>query len=204
MQQNNPWMRRSLFCLLALFLLPVALGALTTVPRTFDELIGRADAAFKGTVTTVEPQWTGTGAARHIVTFVTFRVDETYKGDAANARTLRFFGGTVGGVTMEAPDMPRFAVGQVAVLFEVGNGRQFCPLVGAHQGRFHVARDGAGVERVMTNDGSPVVDTAEIGQLEADGTPRSRRHLLAQEAGMTLEDFRTEIRGKVAAQTIQP
>ena len=193
-------MRRLLVLLVALFLLPAVTRALTVVPRTFDELVARASAAFKGTVTAIDPQWVGTGAARHIVTFVTFRVDETYKGDAASAWTLRFFGGTVDGTTMEVPDMPRFAVGQTAVLFEAGNGQQFCPLVGVHQGRFHVTRDSAGVERITTDDHSPVTSTAEIGQLEADGvTPRLRRHALAHEPGMTLDGFRTEIRSKVAA-----
>lgn len=192
-------MRRFLVYLLAGLLLPAAARALTVVPRSFDELVARSDTAFKGTVTTVSPQWTGTGAERHIVTFVTFRVEETYKGDAAGTRTLRFFGGTVDGVTMEVPEVPRFAPGQVAVLFETGNGQIFCPLVGVHQGRFHVARDGAGVERVTTDDGSPVTSTAEIGQLEADGTPVLRRHALAHEPGMTLDGFRTEVCNKAAA-----
>lgn len=191
-------MRTLLVCLLTLLLCPAATRALSVVPRSLDELVERADAAFKGTVTLVESQWTGSGAQRHIVTYVTFRVDETYKGDAAPVRTLRFFGGTVDAVTLEAPDVPRFAVGQVAVLFEVGNGQQFCPLVGVHQGRFHVDRDGAGVERVTTNDGSPVANTAEIGQSKVDASPR--RPLLARETGMTLEDFRTEVRSRVAAQ----
>ena len=192
-------MRRFLVGLLALLLFPAAGRALTVVPRSFAELVERADAAFKGTVTVVDPQWTGTGAARHIVTYVTFRVEETYKGSADPVRTLRFFGGTMDGTTMEVPGMPHFTVGQVAVLFEAGNGQQFCPLVGVHQGRFHVNRDAAGVERITTDDGSPVTSTAEIGQLAADGTPVVRQHALAHEAGMTLDGFRSEIRGKVAA-----
>ncbi len=192
-------MRVFLVCLCALLLYPAATHALTVVPRSFAELVERADTAFKGTVTVVDPQWAGTGAQRHIVTYVTFRVDETYKGNAVGTRTLRFFGGTVDGVTVEVPDMPHFAVGQVAVLFETGNGRLFCPLVGVHQGRFHVNKDTAGVERITTDDGSPVTSTAEIGQLAADGTPVLRQHALAHEAGMTLDSFRAEIYGKVAA-----
>ena len=194
-------MRHLLVGLLALLLFPVVGRALTVVPRSFDELVEHADAAFKGTVTATNSQWTGNGAARHIVTFVTFRVDETYKGDAAPTRTLRFFGGTVNGTTMEVPDMPRFTVGQVAVLFEKGNGQQFCPLVGVQQGRFHVNKDAAGVERVTTDDGSPVTSTTELGQLAADGTPILRQHALAHEPGMTLDSFRTEISGKVSSRS---
>ena len=100
--------------------------------------------------------------------------------------------------------MPRFTVGQGAVLFETGNGQQFCPLVGVHQGRFHVNKDGAGVERMTTDDGSPVTSTAEIGKLAADGTSVLRQHALAHEPGMTLDSFRTEIRSKVSAQSARP
>ena len=179
----------------------VAARALPVLPRSFDELVERADTAFRGTGTAVSPQWIGEGSARHVVTFVTFRVEETYKGAAVPTQTLRFFGGTVDGTAMEVPEMPRFAIGQVAALFVTGNGKQFCPLVGVHQGRFHIIKDSAGVERITTDDGSPVVRTAEIGRLTADGTPVVRQHALAHEAGMTLSDFCTEVRGVVAAQT---
>ncbi len=182
---------------------PVA-RALTVIPRSFDELVARAETVFKGTVVTVNPQWTGEGATRHIVTFVTFRVDETYKGVPAPAQTLRFLGGTVDGTTLEVPDMPTFTVGQRAVLFVTGNGQQYCPLVGAHQGRFHVGRDEAGVERVTTNDGSPVVNTTELGRFDADGKPTLHRYALLSRPGMTADNFRTEILGKVAALGQQP
>ena len=104
--------------------------AITVIARDFDQLVTRADTVFKGTVASKTSQWTGQETTRHIVTFVTFKVDETYKGAAAPGQTLRFLGGTVGNDTMEVPDMPQFEVGQKAVLFVVGNGKQFCPLVG--------------------------------------------------------------------------
>ena len=49
-------MRHFLACLLALLLCPAATRALSVVPRSFDELVMRADAAFKGTVAVVDPQ----------------------------------------------------------------------------------------------------------------------------------------------------
>ena len=179
--------------------LPPAARALTVVPRSFDELVARADIVFKGTVVHVNPQWIGEGQSRRIVTFVTFQVDETYKGAPERNQTLRFLGGTVDGTTLEVPDMPVFAVGQRAVLFVTGNGRQYCPLVGVQQGRFHVSRDGAGVERVTTNDGSPLVDTAELGQFDAEGKPTLHRYAALGRPGMTADSFKAEILGKVAA-----
>ena len=177
--------------------------AITVVPRNFDELVARADTVFKGSVATVTSQWIGEGSIRHIVTFVTFQVEETYKGEAAPVQTLRFLGGTVGPDTLEVADMPIFTTGQKAVLFVVGNGKQFCPLVGVYQGRFHVTTDSAGLERVTTNDGSPVASTAEIGQFEADGTPTLRRYA-AKTPGMTAASFKAEILGKVTAQKTSP
>ncbi len=103
---------------------------------------------------------------------------------------------------MEVPEMPRFELGQKAVLFVVGNGKQFCPLVGVTQGRFHVVKDQTiGRERIFTDDRSPVVDTAELGQVDAAGMPllKSDAHTDAQ--AMTMDSFRSEILGKVAALT---
>ena len=193
---------RLLFCLAALFLAgPRILPAITVVARDFDGLVARADTVFKGTVTAKKSAWTGEGTARHIVTFVTFQVEETYKGAPASAQTLRFLGGTVGDDTLEVPDLPRFEVGQRAVLFVGNNGKQFFPLVGAAQGRFHVVRDAAsGQDRIFADDGAPVARTADIGQVDEAGRARPRsNHAPADGAAMTAESFRAEIVGKVAA-----
>ena len=190
-----------IFCgLFALLVSLSAAEAITTVTRDFDQLVARADTVFKGEVTTKTSQWVGEGPARHIVTFVSFRVEETYKGQAANEQTLRFLGGTVGSETMEVPDMPRFEVGQKTVLFVVGNGKQFCPLVGIAQGRFQVTKESiTGEDRVFTNDGSPLVDTKEIGQSDKAGVPRLKRDAPPSAQAMTAEQFRSEILGQVAA-----
>ena len=177
-----------------------AVRAITTIPRDFDQLVARADTVFRGTVTARASRWVGAADTRHIATFVTFQVQETYKGAPSSEQTLRFLGGTVGDDTLEVPDLPRFTVGQTAVLFVVGNGRQFCPLVGVAQGRFHVVKDAAtGQERVLTDDRSPVVDTREIGQFDETGVPRLRRYAAAGTPAMTADAFRAEILGKVAA-----
>ena len=179
---------------LFLFLLGTgAAHAITTVPRDFDALVQRADTVFKGTVTDKVSRWTGAAENRHIVTFVTFRVEETYKGASAPEQKLRFLGGTVGDDTLEVPDMPQFEMGQRAVLFVVNNGKQFCPLVGIRQGRFHVVRDEAtGRDRVLNDDRTPLRRTADLGQEPHQGSTETQ--------AITAEDFRSEILGKAAIQ----
>lgn len=195
-------MNRLLVPVLSIFLFLAdasATYAMTVVARDFDQLVTRADTVFKGTVTAKRSEWTGEGSSRHIVTFVTFQVEETYKGSPITEQTLRFLGGSVGNDTMEVPEMPHFEVGQKAVLFVVGNSKQFCPLVGVAQGRFHVVKDAAtGHERVFTDDSLPVVDTAKIGRLDVAGAPLLQSYAHTSTQAMTAEDFRAEILGKVA------
>lgn len=199
-----PMTRLALFAACFWFLLNSALPlhALTVVPRDLDQLVSRADTVFKGEVIRSESLWLGAGETRHIATRVTFRVAETYKGGVAAEQTLEFVGGTVGGATMQIPGVPRFEVGQSAVLFVVGNGKQFCPLVGVHQGRFHVRKDEAtGQERVYTDEGYPVVDPAELGQVDDKGTPRLSRFAGTGTPAITAETFKAGILARVAAST---
>ena len=176
------------------------LHALTVVTRDFDQLVARADTVFKGAVIQKESLWIGEGETRHIATRVTFQVAETYKGPAAAQQTLEFVGGTVGDATMQIPGVPQFEVGQCAVLFVVGNGKQFCPLVGIHQGRFHVRRDDAtGQERVFTDEGFPVVDPTQLGKVDGMGAPLLRRYVGTGTPAITAETFKAGILAKVAA-----
>src|SRR5438874_13816532 len=67
--------------LLAAIIAFVPCGRATTViPPTFDELVDQAQVIFQGKVTEVRSQWTGEGAQRYIVSYVTFRVEESLKG----------------------------------------------------------------------------------------------------------------------------
>ena len=189
-------------CILGLFLLlggVEAARAITAIPRSFDELVTRADTVFKGTVTGQSSRWVGEGEKRHIDTFVTFQVQETYKGTPAAEQTLRFLGGTVGSDTKAIPDMPQFATVQKAVLFVVNNGKQFCPLAGVAQGRFRVVADAAsGQERIFTDAQRPVAKTADLGQtdrVEKTDAPQTEARATA---ARTSEKFRAEILAKVA------
>ena len=148
------------------------LPALTVLPTDFNQLVDQADAIFQGEVLSVRSDWTGLEANRHIATYVQFRVVRVFKGSAPNPQTLEIFGGTVGARSMTVPGMPKFEVGQMELLFVRNNGREFCPLVGVSQGRFHVKRDSAGAERVFLHDGTVLSDPLRLATRRRRPPPR--------------------------------
>jgi hypothetical protein len=167
--------------------------ATTVIPPTFDELVNQAELIFQGTVTDVRSEWIGEGANRHIVSYVTFRIDDQIKGDAGANYTLRMLGGTVGDQTMEVSDSPKFVAGDHDILFVENNGRQFIPLVGIMHGRFHIRHnDQTGADVVLNDRSEPVTDLAKLGK-ESAGAPSINGPALQP------ADFKAAIRAKLAA-----
>jgi hypothetical protein len=168
----------------------VAARATTVIPPTFDQLVTEAEVIFQGTVTELHSQWTGEGAERHIVTYVTFQIEEAIKGAPGANYTIRMFGGTVDGQTMEATDTPRFKVGDRDILFVEHNGTQFVPLVGIMHGRFHIQQDQInGREKVAKDNGAVVANLAKLGQDEKAAVTGP---------GLSTADFKAAIRQKLA------
>jgi hypothetical protein len=164
--------------------------ATTVIPPTFDELVAQAEVIFQGDVTDVKSQWVGEGAQRHIVSYVTFKVEDALKGTPGQSYTIRMLGGTVDGETMGVSDAPKFKVGDKDILFVQNNGSQFVPLVGIMHGRFHVKRDQAGQEVVSNNEDEPVKNVARLGRGEAADGP---------EANLTAADFKAAVKSKLQA-----
>jgi len=165
--------------------------ATTVIPPSFDELVSRAQMIFQGSVTDVRSEWTGEGAQRHIMSYVTLKVEDAIKGNPGSTVTLRMLGGTVGGETMEVADAPKFKVGDRDILFVENNGTQFVPLVGIMHGRFRVEKDTTGQDAVFTNEGSPLSDVTQLGKSEkaaSAGRPISK------------QEFRQAIQAKAQAQ----
>jgi hypothetical protein len=155
--------------LLSLFSLALPSARATTViPPTFDELVTKAETIFEGTVTGLRSEYTGEGTNRHIVTYVSFKVEDAIKGTTGADYTIRMFGGTVDGRTVEVTDAPRFKVGDRDILFVENNGTQFIPLVGIMHGRFHVQADeNGGNEKIAKDNGATVANLSKLGQDEA-------------------------------------
>lgn len=181
---------RSLLFLSLIALAFSAANATTVIPPTFDELVTRAETIFEGTVTDTRSEWTGEGANRHIVTYVTFKIEDAIKGTAGAEYTIRMLGGTVNGQTMEVTDAPKFKVGDRDILFVEHNGSQFIPLVGIMHGRFHVQSDGSGANEKITKDsGAAVANLAKLGQDEVAA---------ANGPAMSKADFKAAVRQKLA------
>lgn len=164
------------------YLLPLALIALaipcirvtatTVIPPTFEQLVQQAELIFQGTVTDVKSVSEGEGAQRHISTYVTFQVEDIVKGNPGKSYTIRMLGGTVGDLTMEITDTPKFHQGDREVLFVEHNYDQFVPLVGINHGHFRVQRDDASGRDILLNgEGEPVRDLTKLGREEESITP---------------------------------
>lgn len=180
---------RALVSSLAVLLISRAV-ATTVIPPSFDDLVSRAETIFQGTVMDVRSEWTGEGAQRHIVSYVTFKVDDAIKGNPGARITLNMMGGTVGTETMEVTDAPKFKVGDRDILFVENNGTQFIPLVGIMHGRFHVKKDETGRDVVLTNDGSPVADVNQLGKDE---------HAATAGRAISPQEFRQAIQSRAVA-----
>ena len=177
----------SLLATFTFALVSIAL-ATTVIPPTFDDLVAHAEMIFQGTVTDVRSEWTGEGGQRHIASYITFKVDDTIKGNPGAKVTLNLMGGTVGAETMEVSDAPKFKVGDRDILFVENNGTQFIPLVGIMHGRFHVQKDENGRDVVLTNDGAPLTDVNQLG--------KDKRSATAGRA-ISTQEFKQAVQNKV-------
>jgi hypothetical protein len=138
-----------------------AAGSTTVIPPSFDALVSRAGTIFVGKVVAQRAVWIDTRQGRAIRTQVTFKVEDVWKGAAGPITQLDFLGGTIGDTTMDVTGMPKFAIGQRAVLF-VSQDRQVSPLVGFMHGRLRIERDHAGIDRVRAHDGRSLGNVNEI------------------------------------------
>lgn len=166
-------------------------GSTTVIPPTFESLVSSANTIFVGEVMNVRAVWTSTPNGRAIVTQVTFKVEDTWKGAAGAVTQLEFLGGTIGETTMEVVGMPTFHEGQRGVLFVSSHFRSASPLVGFWHGRMRIERDPYGVDRVRTYDGRSLGSPAEVGA--------ERARAMTPVTPMRLADLATAVRSRVLA-----
>jgi hypothetical protein len=154
---------RSIFLMFCVGIVVVSVRATIVIPPTFDQLVSDAELIFQGTVTASRSLWIGEGAEQHIVTDVTFRIEDAIKGAPGQSYTIRMLGGTVDGETIEVSDTPKFKGGDRDILFVEHNGNQFVPLVGIMHGRFHVQTDSGGRETVTKENGAALSNVDKLG-----------------------------------------
>lgn len=140
-------------------LLATPAGALSVVPRSFDELVSLSELVLVGTVSELRSGYDAPDR-KIIRTQVILKDLEIVKGRLDTAHyTLRIAGGRVGDRIDVHPGLPQLRPGQRYVLFIRGNFRDFFPVVGINQGVYQVLRDGAGREVVLPATG----DAAHAG-----------------------------------------
>lgn len=188
-------MLRRLSLLTAMCLLAAAgvARSTTVMPPSFDALVSSANTIFVGEVMNVRAEWEATPSGRAIITLVTFRVEDVWKGNLGAVTQLEFLGGEIGEMGMKVEGIPVFRLGQRDVLFVGGEVRTVSPLVGFMHGRMRVERDTvAGVDRVRTYDGRALGSVAQIG-------PQRAAPSLASITPMRLSDLESAVRSRAGA-----
>lgn len=181
-------------CVLLGLGLAAPLGSMTSAPTDFDRLVRVAEEIAVVEILSTKPETFVEEGRTLVRTVVEAKVVERLKG-AGDARiTLRFMGGRVEGLGLTIPGMPQFRAGTTEVLFIAENGRAICPLVGLHTGRYQVEQRGA-ERQVFRHDGVPLTSVKEIGS----SSDRQREPQSDRGAGLSLQDFTTAVRERLAA-----
>ena len=189
--QTRPRQAAKKFCLVNLLVCSAACSNATSViAPTFDRLVASADLIFTGQAVAQRSEWRNANGQRSIVTLVTFGVEAVHKGRAGSTTTLQFLGGTLGDVTLEVSEMPKFTLGERVVLFVEKNGENASPLVGFHHGKFSLQKDAGGRATVVKHDGRALAGVAELGGAQPAAA--------AARGGITHEEFTNQVRARVA------
>jgi hypothetical protein len=140
--------------LVGIMLFPVSTPALTVISMDLRDLTANAELIFVGTVTDITIQ----KEPKTIYTYVIFSDLRVVKGTYLEKTIkVRLAGGSVAGVTLNIPGMPKFVVGQRNLIFLAGNFHYICPIVGWGQGRFKIRWDGTVAQDVVFDDaGIPI------------------------------------------------
>jgi hypothetical protein len=175
-------------------LLATLVHATSVVAPSFAELVAEADCIVRGTVTAVEVRSVETPRGPAVRTFVTLAIAECAKGTAPQQLTLTLAGGTLGPKTTAVAGLPQFHVGDREILFVQGNGRQFCPLVGLHHGRYRVLTDATTRRDYVARDnGVPLTATSEVS-LPALDPARMTGATRSAADGLAPNDFLARVR----------
>jgi hypothetical protein len=138
-----------LIALLALVTMALAVPAANAAiaqAATFDEKVDNAAAIFLGKCVKTEAKFDPTG--RWIVTYATFDVEDTMKGNAAGQLTVVTPGGSVNGIHQETIGVPAFHEGDEHVIF-VKNTRLGPTPLYFDQGTYNVAANEHGEKIIV-------------------------------------------------------
>ncbi len=148
----------SLFCLAAA--VPRPARAAVLLHLSFEEMTEQSSAVFLGRCVEVRSAWSA--EASTIVTHNVFEAREYYKGNLGTRVVITELGGQVGNLVAEYPGVPRFAVGEEALLFVWTGPSGTHQVIGLTQGKFRVRRDSKTGEILLRQVSSeePMVEPA--------------------------------------------
>ena len=170
--EGEVYMKRMVFGA-AFVLLAAALpsGASTFIEMSQGELVRHSAAAIQGKVLKTSSFWDAKGQV--ILTEALVQVEDVVFGKAAaTVVTVRTFGGTVDGYTIEAHGFPRFNANDRLLLFLEPEKNGASRVTGYQQGQFRLVKNAAGVElavpmrdgdaRVLRRDGAAATPAGAV------------------------------------------
>ena len=186
MPSNN--LIRALAATAVILTVPAARASMA-VAATFDEKVDHAASIILGKCLRQEARFDPSG--RWIVTYTTFAVERTMKGNPMPEMTIVTPGGEVGGVHQSTIGIPAFHPGAEHVLF-VKNSSLGPTVLYFDQGAYDVTTDDRG-EKIVTPVPSNLVkiDTQRGMALAPSDTPRTLPQF-EREVGDTLRNLRDQ------------
>lgn len=138
----------------------------------FDEKVERASAIVVGKVVAQQSAWDAN--RERILTYNTFRVEQTLKGAPSQEITIITPGGTVGDIAQDYVGVPRFNNGAEHVVF-VKNTKAGPTVLFFDQGAYRVEKDSRGERIVAPLESNAVFVDSQRGAAVAPESPRSLR-----------------------------
>jgi hypothetical protein len=171
------------FGLVSLLLPSLAMASLVQA-LDLTELTAQSERIVVAQVTSARGEWDG--SHRTIHTVLELKVEEVWKGSAAEREVIVQPGGTAGDVEMRIHGMPNFVIGERAVLFLAG---QAAPrVVGMSQGKRSLRWDGAS-KRWMAE----MAEHSAVVRRDSQGRLRPA----LPEPAMALDELRQRVRALV-------
>jgi len=177
MASNNHRVSLALTAVMALA--PVTAQATIERSMAFDDKVENASAIVLGRVVAQESHWDA--AHKWVLTYSTFRVEKTLKGQEAQEVTIVTPGGTVGTVAQEVIGAPKFRQGDDHLVF-VRDSKAGPTVLYLEQGAYRVENNDRG-ERMV----NPLVTNAVLIDTQS-GTA------VAPEHARPLREFENEVR----------
>jgi hypothetical protein len=158
-------------CTTALLLMPLAAQASIARAVSFDDKVGNADSIVLGKCLRTRSEWDA--SHKWIITYSTFAVSKSFKGNQAGELTVATPGGAIGSLHQHTIGVPQFEPGVENVLF-VKQSKLGPSVLYYDQGTYNVNRDATGaaiVSSVATN--AVLVDTQTGKAVSQDAEIRS-------------------------------